>query len=91
MAELASLLDAAGLRLAYAEEPDGIAAVGVEAELAVGERAGIGGEEGLTVGHAHSLDLPVALPTSPPSSRMKRISSPRRFWNERRAEIAAGP
>src|SRR6185437_2191241 len=38
--------DAALHRLAHAQQPDHVGAVGVEAQAAVGQRAGVGGEEG---------------------------------------------
>jgi hypothetical protein len=41
------LADAAGACLTNAEQADHVGAVGVEAQAAVGQRAGVGGEEGL--------------------------------------------
>ena len=71
------LADAAGARLAHAQQPDHVGAVGVEAQRAVGQGAGIGGEEG--------APLLVLVPGRrygrlAPSSRIARISSPLRFW-----------
>jgi hypothetical protein len=43
------LADAAGARLANAQKADHVSAVGMESQPAIGQRAGIGGEEGRTL------------------------------------------
>src|SRR5262249_36831010 len=48
-------------RLPNTKQTHYIRAVGVEAQRSIGEGAGIGRQEGLSVDHAHALDLSVAL------------------------------